>query len=244
MKIKALIFGTLMFTNMTFAQKETDMKDAFFKAVTDGDAVAVQNMLRVEPKLATAKNQKEQSAILLAAYYRKNDIAAILIKTGVELDIFEAAATGQTERVLSVTAKNKAIINSYSPDGFSPLLLAVFFGHQETAFALIDAGANLNMASTESMKVTPLHSAVAAKQIAIVRKLIAKGANVNARAENDLAPLHEAAANGDLEFAKLLLDNEAAINLKTKEGKTALSLARDSKHSEMVAFLSKRGAMP
>jgi ankyrin repeat protein len=60
------------------------------------------------------------------------------------------------------------------------------------------------------MKVTPLHSAAAARQVAIARLLIAHGANVNAaQAESGFTPLYEAAANGDLEFATLLLEHGA-----------------------------------
>ena len=90
---------------------------------------------------------------------------------------------------------------------------------------LLAGGANLNAVTKETMKVTPLASAAAARQIGIARVLIAHGANVNAQAENDFTPLHEAAANGDLELAPLLLEHGAKIDSKTRDGKTALAFA-------------------
>ena len=60
------------------------------------------------------------------------------------------------------------------------------------------------------MNVTPLHSAASAKQAFIARGLIARGARVNAaQAESGFTPLHEAALNGDIEFARLLLEHGA-----------------------------------
>ena len=90
---------------------------------------------------------------------------------------------------------------------------------------LLAGGANVNAVTKETMKVTPLASAAAARQIGIARVLIAHGANVNAQAENDFTPLHEAAANGDLELATLLLEHGAKIDSKTRDGKTALAFA-------------------
>lgn len=246
MKIKFTLLAIISITSLTFvlpvrAQVETSMKDSFVNAATTGDVAAVMAMLETEPKLANAKNGKGQSVVLLAAYYGKKEIVALLLKTGIDLDIFEAAATGQTERVRSLIAKHKKLLNSYSQDGFFPLGLAIFFGHTETALALLDIGADVNIASQESMKVAPLHSAVAAKQIEVGKRLIALGANVNARAENDIAPLHEAAMNGDLVFTELLLKSNADINPRTKDGKTPLKFALDNNHGEVAKLLRVRG---
>ena len=142
----------------------------------------------------------------------------------------------------ALVKQDSSLANAYSPDGFMPLGLAVFFGHPETVEALLASGAEVNAASRESMKVTPLNSAAAARQTAIARVLIAHGANVNALAEGDFTPLHEAAANGDLEFATLLLDHGADIDARTKDGLTPLAFALKQNQTAMVEFLRKHGA--
>jgi ankyrin repeat protein len=158
--------------------------------------------------------------------------------------MFEAAATGQIERVRALIKSDASLANAFSPDGFTPLGLAVFFGHRETVETLLAAGAEVNTPSRESMKVTPLHSAAAARQVEIARVLIAHGANVNAtQAESGFTPLHEAALNGNLEFARLLLDHGADVNAKMKDGKTPLGFALEQNKSEMAAFLRERGAV-
>ena len=237
-----LAADTFVPTTLAF-QKDKKMNPEFFSAITTGDLAKVNEMLKADPQLARAKDEKGVSAILKATYYGKKDIAAALLATGIELNIFEAAATGQTARVSALVKQDAARANAFAPDGFHPLGLAVFFGHRETVEALLAAGAEVNAASRETMKVTPLHSAAAARQPAIARLLIAHGAKVNAaQAESGFTPLHEATANGDLEFAKLLLEHGAEINVKTNDGKTPLAFAISRNQMEMTAFLRERGA--
>jgi ankyrin repeat protein len=179
------------------------------------------------------------SRILKALYHGQKDVVNELLASGIELNVYEAAGTGQTQRLRELIAADPSLVNSHAPDGFTPLGLAIFFGHAETVNALIDAGADVNLASRESMKVSPLASASAAGQLEIARVLIARGANVNARAAGDFTPLHESAASGRMEFAKLLLENGADVNARTADGKTPLDYAREHNRAEMVQLLSK-----
>lgn len=245
MKIRGLfviaITALFLFEQMIAAQTTETTKE-FIKAVTAGETATVSTMLKADPKLAAAKTEKGVSAILMAVYYSKPEVIRILENSGLELDVFEASALGRTDRVIALATKDKKLVNSYSADGFLPLGLAIFFGHDQTALALLEAGAEVNLASKETMRVTPLHSAVAAKRIEIARKLVEHGAKVNATGENDFTPLHEAAATGQLEFAKLLVDSGADVNAKTSDGNTPLSYAVSKKQPVMEAYLRKHGA--
>jgi ankyrin repeat protein len=216
------------------------MSQEFIDAATQGDVAKVKEMLAGAPSLAKAKDQNGLSVILKALYYGKRDVVDTLLASGVQLDLFEAAATGQTERVRELTAQDPALANSYSPDGFTPLGLASFFGHAATVDVLLAAGAAVSMPSRETMKLTPLASALAVQRNDIVRTLIEHGADVNARGENDVAPLHTAAARGNIESATLLLDHGANIHARTKDGKTPMIYAEEHNHSEMVEFLQTR----
>ena len=215
------------------------MSQEFMDAATGGDVSKVRAMLRDDPSLARATDENGVSVIMKATYYGKKDVVAALLETRVDLDVFEAAATGQTERLLDLIAKDPSLMNAYSPDGFTPLGFAVFFRHQETVKALVDAGANVNLPSRESMKVTPLASAAAATQTDSARLLIAHGANVNARAAGGHIPLHEAAANGSVELVTLLIENGADINAQTDDGRTPLDFAKEYNRREVIALLKE-----
>jgi ankyrin repeat protein len=241
-----------MFVLMTFAlamtafagkQREARVNEEFHKAIAEGRTEDVRRMLRDGPSAATSIDAKGVSAVLKATYFRKSDIVAAILATGIELNVFEAAATGNTTRLHSLVTRERALANAYSPDGFTPLGLASFFGHVETVRELLGLGADVNAASRETMKVAPLHSAAAAQNVAIGKLLIAKGADVNAQqADQKFTALHEVAMSGQLDFAKLLLDSDALINATTSKGKTPLDYAVEANQKEMAEYLKKRGA--
>ena len=215
------------------------MSQEFLDAATGGDVSKVKAMLAVDPALARAKDENGVSAIMKATYYGKRDVVAALLESGVELDVFEAAATGRSERLVELIEKDPSLANAYSPDGFTPLGFAVFFAQPRIVEALLNTGADVNLPSRESMKVTPLASAAAAKQTEIARLLIAHGANVNARAASGHIPLHEAAGNGNVEMVKLLIENGADVNARTDDGKTPLDFAIEYKRTEVIDLLKE-----
>jgi ankyrin repeat protein len=216
------------------------MSQEFIDAATQGDVTKVKEMLQVDPLLAQSKDQNGLSVILKAAYYGKRDVVEALLASGVQLNIFEAAATGQTDRIQALLEEDPALVKSYSPDGFAPLSLAAFFGHPDTVDALLAAGADVNAASRETMKLTPLASALATGQNRIARTLIDHGANVNAKGDSDVTPLHTAAARGNIEAATMLLEHGADINASTTDGKKPIAYAEERNHPTMVEFLNNR----
>jgi len=55
--------------------------------------------------------------------------------------------------------------------------------------------------------------------------------------------LHEAAGNGFIEFARLLIDNGADVNQRDDNGKTPLTLALEYKKPEIAKLLQEHGAI-
>ena len=190
-----------------------------------------------------AMAQTETVSEILQAKYRGNQARVEeLLEAGPTLNIFEAAATGQTARVRELLAANPSLLNAYAPDGFHPLGLAAFFGNKATVEVLLQAGADVNQQSRESMKVSALHSAAAALRPDIVEMLLAKGANPNLRAEGGVTVFHAAGATGQIEVAEMLLKRGGDINATDSSGKTPLAYAIDSKKHEMAAWLRAHGA--
>jgi ankyrin repeat protein len=215
----------------------------FLTAVKAGDTKAVQEMLAKDPALAAAKDKDGVPALLAAVFRSQKSIAELILATGIPLDVFEAATFGRTDRVRDLITKDPSLLNACAPYGFFPLGLAAFFGHKDTVEALIAAGADVNLQSRESMKVSALHSAAAAGRLDIVQLLLDHGANPNLKAESDFRVLHEAAARGNLELAAVLLKAGADINAMSADGKTPLAFALEHKKEEMAAFLRSRGGM-
>jgi len=147
---------------------------------------------------------------LLQAIYRGDQARADeLLADDPELDVFEAAAVGRTERLRELLDEDPTLANAWAEDGFQPLGLASFFGHVDAARLLVERGAEVNSASRNDFKVMPLHSAAATSdpevRYELARLLLERGADANARQQDDFTPLMAADRHGDDRLRSLLL---------------------------------------
>jgi ankyrin repeat protein len=153
------------------------------------------------------------SELLQAVYRGDQQKVDELLAEHPELDIFEAAAVGDTERVRDLLDADPQAADAWAADGFQPLGLAVFFGHPETARLLLDAGAEVNSPSRNDFKVMPLHSACAVrdadKRYELAKLLLEHGADPNARQKDEFTPLMEADQVGDARLRELLVQHGA-----------------------------------
>jgi ankyrin repeat protein len=154
------------------------------------------------------------SELLQAIYHGDQARADELLASDPELDVFEAAAVGRTERLRKLLDEDPDLANAWAADGFQPLGLASFFGHLEAVRLLLARGAEPNSASRNEMKVMPLHSAAATgdpeARYEIAKLLLEHGADSNARQQDDYTPLMAADQHGDERLRRLLVDYGAA----------------------------------
>jgi ankyrin repeat protein len=106
--------------------------------------------------------------------------------------------------------------------------------------ALIQAGADVNAGGLNG-GVTPLLLAAGYGHVHTVRALLGAGAEVNATASG-ITALRIAAAMGNVLMIKDLIAAGARINDRDPQGRTALTLARQGKHQEIVTILQSAGA--
>ena len=92
------------------------------------------------------------------------------------------------------------------------------------------------------MKLPPLHAAAQTGTHTAFARLVAEGADVNARAESGETALMLAAARGRLEFMGLLIDRGADVNAATPAGNTALMFAAARGQVDAARMLVQHGA--
>ena len=206
-------------------------------AVKVGDAHRLRELLDQDPMLVNARTATGESAALMAAYHRRSEIAALLIERGAQLSFFEAAALGQAPLVRAWLEREKELLNACSPDGFTALALASYFGHREVVLDLLTRDAEVNAVASNAMRVMPLHAAVAGNHHAIAKALLAHGARVNAPQQMGWRPLHAAAQSGDRQMIELLLAHGADVAAKNDHGHTPLDVAQERGHIEAVRLL-------
>ena len=133
------------------------------------------------------------------------------------------------------------LISRRSSDGWTPLHLAGFFGRDECAAFLIDNGAPLDALSTNAIRNTPLHAALAgATNPTLVRRLIFAGADVESRGENGIQPLHLAASRGDQALCDLLIARGADPHAAMDDGTTPAKLAESRGFKELAEKLTAK----
>jgi ankyrin repeat protein len=85
--------------------------------------------------------------------------------------------------------------------------------------------------------VQPLHSAAAGRHTEVCRLLVAAGADVDARQQEDYTPLHEAAQHGDPELVELFLSAGADPTARLTNGQTPADTAEASGHHDLAVRL-------
>jgi uncharacterized protein len=190
------------------------------------------------------------TALAWAAYWNDRETEQLLLRSGAKATA--ANAYGVTPLSLACENGNTAIVNDLlkaganpnapSQTGVTPLMLAARAGdYAEIAAALIAHHADAN-AKEKEWGQTALMWAVSRQHRAVVKTLLASGANVHARSLAGFTSLLFAARAGDLESAKMLLEAGADVNESTPEYGNALVLASASGHEALSIFLLDKGA--
>ena len=154
---------------------------------------------------------------LLEALYRGDaDRVSELRARQPELNVFEAAAFGETERLRELLGRDPATANAYGDDGFQPLGLACFFGHVDAARLLLERDADVNALSrNEHIQTAAIHAAAASEgkdestRYELVELALDHGADPNLPQGGGFRAIDAARQNGDKRVERLLLERGA-----------------------------------
>ena len=122
-----------------------------------------------------------------------------------------------------------------------PLLFAVSEGHVDLVDCLIKNRADVNIGDASGFK--PIDYALWNKDWDVVKLLLGKGVDVNAKAKLiGNAALHIAAADGNREVVEFLISKDADVNAQNGAGKAPLHIAVERGHLDVVQILLNSGA--
>lgn len=121
------------------------------------------------------------------------------------------------------------------------LLTAVYEGDSEKVRRLLDSGANIEERDPLDGS-TPLYAAAEMRKEGIVRLLIERGANIEARNSRGETPLIVAAVMGSLPIVQQLIDAKADVNAVSHLGTTPLMSAMHRSKEDIVRLLVNNNA--
>ncbi|MCU0897267.1 MAG: ankyrin repeat domain-containing protein [Burkholderiales bacterium] len=150
--------------------------------------------------------------------------------------LMQAAWDGHIE-IVQLLLDKRARLNVRNPSGETAIMLAAMRGNLAVVELLYNKGAEINHSGW-----TPLHYCAWESKTEVCRFLVAKKADVNARAPNDSTPLMVASRQGAQEVVRLLLANGANPNLESDRGMTAMELALKAGNTDIADMLKKAGA--
>ena len=216
------------------AARAADGTTALIWAAYNGDAALVEKLIDAGAEV-DAQNEFGASALSEAAIGGYTDVIAALLAGGAKPDIANA-------------------------EGETPLMEVARTGHIQAAKLLLDKGADVNAVELWGQQ-SALMWAAAQKQPAMIKFLISRGADVNARGavrnwerkvireprpkdmnQGGFTPLLYAAREGCIECARELAAGGADLDLPDPHRVTPLVLALLNLHFDFAAYLIEAGA--
>jgi len=121
--------------------------------------------------------------------------------------------------------------------GITPLAMAARFGATSSVIALLQAGANPDLATGDRWKSTPLMEAARDGNIEIARRLLRAGARIDHPDAAGGTALHWAVRAGQAPYADVLLKGRADQSIRDRSGETPLDIANRIHHADLVTLL-------
>jgi ankyrin repeat protein len=242
---------------------------ALMTAARSGSVAAVRALLVNGARIEAIESTEGQNALMWAVSYQHPEVVQALVEAGADIRARSKVRPvmrsrggrgeggkafldegGYTPLLFAARVGDMASMrllldagadpNDVAPLGTSALLVAAQSGHEDLAAYLLDRGANPNAAADG---YAPLHIAVLRGEVALVQKLIARGADVNARVTNGTpvvrqgkeftiaatlvgaTPFFLAAKFADHKTMRILADAGADALAGLKDGTTPLMVA-------------------
>ncbi len=133
-----------------------------------------------------------------------------------------------------------ADVNELDDHQDAPLVIAAYKGYTEIVRQLLQAGADVTAVDPE-MKATALHAAAYAGRTEAAKALIAHKIDMDKQGPyNGYTALHDAIWQNNIQTAKVIIEAGARLDIKSKDGQTALEMAKARGRTEIVALIEQQ----
>jgi ankyrin repeat protein len=183
---------------------------------------------------------RDGDTALMQALAAKGANLDAALKTGDSNALFAALDAGSLGAARWLLARQARPNLFVGPREMTPLHLAVGADDLRAARALLDAGADVNLANGREQ--TPLRYAVSDGSVEMVKFLLSRGAKPQLHDEIGITPFTLAAHHGRIELIAEFIAAGVRLEDRDRSGYTMLSAAVQGSQLETVRHLIRRGA--
>lgn len=202
-----------------------DSRVDFVVAAGKGEIVKLEAFLKDGVNI-TARDEKGRTALMAACRTGQIDVVKLLLASGAEVNAKDNEGdTALKDAVMAVVKDHN------EEEGWR-------WGHLEAVKVLLASGADVN---AQKKGWTPLLCAASHGTNDILRMLLSKGADLDARTDTGMSALARAIYDGRSETFKILLEAGADISARDNDGYTPLMRAAIG-NADIVRILLEQGA--
>jgi ankyrin repeat protein len=238
-----LIVAIVLALGMGASHGGSTANEALVEALEREDLGAAERLIGRGADIDTTRGDGK-TLLILAAKKSRPGLVRALIGAGAHVDLATnnggtalmfAAIGGDIDSVQALVDAG-ADVNAIGGFDWTALMVATVKGHDAIIRLLIGAGADANLADIYDW--TPLMRAADVGRRSAVQALLEwPRVDVEARNDQGATALHRAAAEGNLEIVRLLLDFGVDPMPRDLAGRTPLSLAHAGGHQRVAELL-------
>jgi ankyrin repeat protein len=202
---------------MATESEKQDLSDA----IASGNLEQVRQIVSSKPMIARWRNQEQVPFVTLAVQYGYLDIVKFLVKKKASLN-WMSPSLDDNLYTMAKRLGHESIAKYLEPlmDPDLMEVVRVKLGQDEIASTGVESSADRQLDDFS------IFEKIQDEDIDSIREMIANGANVNIRFEDDITPLIAAAGQGNIEIVRVLVEAGADVNALDADFETALLAAK------------------
>jgi ankyrin repeat protein len=180
-----------------------------------------------------AQNTDNWTPLQRAAIWGHIEITLSLLEAGASYEIIDCGI----ETIFEIINRNETLGFIHSIDQVSDVLSALLLDQRKQAHHLIKEGVDLSI--TAAGEVTALMIAAKMGQLALVKRLVASGAQINAVDIKGNSALHYAVFSGHDTIAQILIESGADHTINNNQGESPAILKMKQDKPELFRLECK-----
>ncbi|GAB4837331.1 hypothetical protein Ancab_039579 [Ancistrocladus abbreviatus] len=259
-QLEAVMTLTLLMTRygkpeLSIGKANKEGNTALHLALQNGHEKVAWYLIRLKPETSHSLNEEGISPLYLAIETRFQDLVRyILIKissrkclnqTSPKNSVIHAAIRAQDNVILKTVLKKLCpMVNSFDEEGQTPLSCAAYIGYLDGVIFILDKYPESAFCCNKDGSY-PIHKASGRDHVEIVEQfLLHFPETIDLPNGHDQNILHVAAMRGNTKTVSYLLKMQGIkklMDMRDRDGNTALHLAAMNEHLDMVSCLEDAG---